>query len=157
MMGEWEINAAEDMALVRNMFLEYSRELGDDFCFQGFQDELATLPSKYAPPKGCILQANLKGAVGGIVALRPYDGLHGCCEMKRMYVRPEFRGAGLGRLLADAIVERATSLGYDRMLLDTLIRLQPAVALYRSLGFKEIDPYYQNPISGVIFMAKDLN
>lgn len=156
MMAEWDIQHAEDMTLVRELFEEYSQELGADFCFQGFREELASLPCKYGPPRGRILLASANGTVGGVVALRPYDDLTGACEMKRMYVRPEFRGTGIGRKLAESIIGEATSIGYGQMLLDTLVRLAPAVALYRSLGFEEIEPYYNNPIDGVVFMSKVL-
>ena len=120
-----------------------------DLCFQGFEEELATLPGRYAPPRGSILLARVDAEVVGCVAVRPIaDGI---CEMKRLFVRPPFRGRSIGRELAEAIIARSKSLGYGRMRLDTLVRLERANELYARLGFVRTDPYYDNPLDGVVY------
>lgn len=151
-----DIEVALNMDLVSILFREYAQELGEDLCFQGFEEELASLPGKYGPPRGSILLARIGNDDAGIVALRPYEAIPGSCEMKRMYVRPRFRGLGMGRLLAEAILVEAKRMEYEKMFLDTFERLESAVALYKSLGFEEIDPYYSNPMPGVIYMSKAL-
>lgn len=140
---------------VEILFREYAAELDIDFCFQGFEAEISSLPGKYAVPMGAILLATdaSSGREAGIVALRPF-GDSGQCEMKRMYVRPEFRGKGLGRMLAVEIIAVASQAGYTEMLLDTLHKLQPAIKLYKDLGFEEIEAYYDNPIEGVVYLRK---
>jgi putative acetyltransferase len=129
-----------------------------DLCFQGFARELETMPALYGPPRGCLLLGRVPGAADpgfvGCVALRDRGG--GVCEMKRLYVRPEHRSTGLGRTLAVEIIARARALGYDRMVLDTLERLERARALYQALGFRPITPYYANPLAGVVYLALDL-
>jgi ribosomal protein S18 acetylase RimI-like enzyme len=163
------------LARIRELFEEYARDLGHDLAFQDFATELATLPGKYAPPGGAILVAAAgalatSGAcdprepdrvsadlVAGCVALRPLgDPAARNAEMKRLWVRPAWRRAGLGRRLAEAIVERARQLGYGRIRLDTLASMTPALALYRSLGFREIPPYYPNPLPDVVYLEKTL-
>jgi ribosomal protein S18 acetylase RimI-like enzyme len=144
-----------DMHRVRELFLEYGSALNFSLCFQDFDRELAELPGAYAPPEGSILLAIEGNEVAGCVALRK-DG-EGACEMKRLYVRPAYRGLGIGRDLAVAIIETARGLGYERMRLDTVASsMQEAVALYRSLGFKEVEPYRHNPIAGAMFMETEL-
>lgn len=135
---------------VRRLFLEYADFLGVDLCFQGFEQELAELPGAYAPPDGRLLVAIANGTSVGCVALRKLED--GICEMKRLYVQPGFRGQGIGRQLADAIIREARGIGYQRMRLDSLASLQEATALYRSLGFVEIPPYRFNPLSDAVFM-----
>jgi putative acetyltransferase len=137
---------ADELELVRSLFREYGDSLGVDLSFQDFETELAELPWEYAS----ILLGLVDGRPCGCVAVRPLDV--GACEMKRLFVRPDARGTGLGRALAEAAIERARALGFVRMRLDTLPSMEAARALYRSLGFAEIDPYRFNPIEGTSFM-----
>ena len=135
----------------RQLFKEYAAWLEIDLCFQNFDVELAGLPGDYAPPRGRLLLAVDGDQIAGCIALRKMaDGI---CEMKRLFVRAAFRGKGLGRKLADNIIRNATKIGYERMRLDTLPgRMDKAIALYRELGFKEIAPYYNNPVPDAMFM-----
>jgi len=137
------------MESVRRLLLEYADFLGFDLGFQGFREELAGLPGEYAPPDGCLLLATRGREPVGCVALRRIDGQ--ICEMKRLYVCPAFRGLGVGRILAEAIIREARRIGYHRMRLDTVPALREAISLYRSLGFEEIEPYRYNPIEGASF------
>ena len=135
----------------RELFLEYAQSLGFSLCFQSFDEELAGLPGKYATPDGCLLLAESEGKLAGCVALRKLDS--GICEMKRLYVRPAFRGKGFGNLLAKEIISRGRALGYRRMRLDTVEPvMKDAVAMYRRMGFREIAPYCNNPIAGALYM-----
>jgi len=144
------------IAQVRELFLEYAQSLGFSLCFQSFDQELAGLPGDYAPPDGRLLRAEYEGQLAGCVALHKLDA--GICEMKRLYVRPEFRGKGLGRVLAERILKEARDIGYDRLRLDTVEPvMKNAVALYRLLGFREIAPYRANPIEGALYMELDLS
>lgn len=136
------------LADVRALFLEYAEGLGFDLCFQGFEQELAELPGRYAPPGGRLLMARIDDRAAGCVALRSLGT--GVCEMKRLYVRPAYRGMKLGRALAEAIVSEAREIGYERMVLDTIERMAEAVALYRSMGFQPIAPYDYHPIPGTL-------
>ncbi len=145
----------EDIQTTRQLFAEYAESLGFSLCFQSFDLEYATLPGKYAPPRGRLLLAEVDGKAAGCVALRPLE--EGVCEMKRLYVRPEFRGTGLGRLLAETVIAEAKKVGYYAMRLDTVEDKMPsAVALYRALGFHEIGPYTANPVPGAMFMQIEL-
>lgn len=145
----------ERVEAVRQLFLEYAESIGFDLCFQSFQQELAQLPGKYAPPSGRLLLAEVEGQVAGCVALHKLED--GICEMKRLYVRPAFHAQHLGRMLAGAIIDAARELSYARMRLDTIAsKMQAAVQLYRSLGFREIEPYTVNPIPTAMYMALDL-
>ncbi|MDH4196431.1 MAG: GNAT family N-acetyltransferase [Candidatus Aminicenantes bacterium] len=144
----------ERLAIMRRLFREYQELLGVDLCFQGFEDELAELPGKYAPPTGALLLAFDGEEAQGCVALRGIAP--GVCEMKRLYVRPAYRGQGLGRTLAEAVIAEGRRIGYRTMRLDTLEKLREAIGLYESLGFRRIPPYYANPLPGVIYWELDL-
>jgi len=137
---------------------EYARGLGVDLCFQNFDQELASLPGEYAPPRGALLMALVDGQVAGCCALRPVDNADypNASEMKRLYVRHAFRGLGLGRQLAEAAMDAARQGGYASVLLDTLNDMEAARALYADLGFHEIPPYYHNPVPGAHYLKADL-
>ncbi len=137
------------------LFEEYEVELDFDLCFQHFQEELDGLPGAYAPPEGCLLLAEQEDWAVGCVALHKLE--EGICEMKRLYIRPAFRGRTIGRLLTEAVIGQARGLGYDALRLDTVPSMERARALYARLGFREIAPYCLNPIEGAIYMERDLN
>lgn len=141
----------EEIASVRDLFLEYARSLNFSLCFQSFDQELASLPGDYAPPSGRLLLAEFNSRRAGCVAMhRLNDGI---CEMKRLYVRPEFRGHKIGRRLAEAVIAEARAAGYTRMRLDTVAPvMREAVQLYRELGFHEIPAYRPNPMEGTLYM-----
>jgi GNAT superfamily N-acetyltransferase len=144
----------DELAVVRELFREYADGLGVDLCFQGFNEELATLPGQYVRPAGGLWLAVDDANVLGCVALRALDAQR--CEIKRMYVRESARGLGAGRLLAEHVMRAAREAGYGQMYLDTLPKLHAAIALYRSLGFRQTEPYCHNPLPGVLFFACDL-
>ncbi|HEU4592386.1 MAG TPA: GNAT family N-acetyltransferase [Steroidobacteraceae bacterium] len=143
-----------DLEIVRTLFREYAASLNFDLCFQGFEEELAGLPGKYAAPAGAVFLAMKNGEPMGCVALRPIG--NGDCEMKRLFVRPAARGEKLGRRLAERVCRQAVDAGYSRICLDTVESMREARALYESLGFREIEPYVFNPLPEAKYMAREL-
>jgi putative acetyltransferase len=143
------------IAQARELFLEYAQSLGFSLCFQNFDKELADLPGDYSPPEGRLLLAEYEGQLAGCVALHKLED--GICEMKRLYIRPQFRGKRLGRALADRIITEARQIGYQRMRLDTVEPvMKDAVAMYRKIGFCAIAPYCKNPIAGALYLELQL-
>jgi len=149
-----QVETPRQIEEVRRLLREYEASLNVSLCFQGFEKELAELPGDYAPPRGRLLLGCDGDQPAGCVALRGLG--EDTCEMKRLYLRPEFRGQGAGRWLARAVIREARTLGYKRMRLDTLAVMREAKALYESLGFKRIEPYYHNPHPGTEFMELEL-
>lgn len=149
-----EAAGAADFAAARTLFEEYAAQLKIDLCFQGFAAELDRLAQIYAPPTGCLLLARRGDVAVGCGAIRRLSVQS--CEMKRLYVQPGDRGAKLGRVIAQRLLARARALGYTSVRLDTLAEMIPARALYRSLGFREIAAYYDNPLPQVVYMELDL-
>jgi len=145
----------ELLAKARGLFLEYATSLGFDFGFQDFQKEMADFPDEYSSPRGCLLLALCDDELAGCVALRVLS--NGICEMKRLYVKPAFRGLKVGRALAEAIIKAGKDLGYTHMRLDTVPYMKEAISLYGSLGFKEIESYRYNPIEGATYMELALD
>jgi GNAT superfamily N-acetyltransferase len=158
-----------DIALARELFVEYARWLAVDLCFQGFESELATLPGAYAPPRGRLLLAGVRSGAFGCIALRPLEAHGACCadavsansvealgEVKRLYVQPAHRGEGWGHRLAEALIAEARTIGYRELKLDTLEWMGGARKLYMKLGFRECPAYYDNPLPGVVYMALEL-
>ena len=155
------LQAPDSPALIdatRELFAEYARALGIDLCFQHFDAELAALPGEYAAPNGGLLLAFVDGDLAGCGAFRPLPDadIANACEMKRLYVRRAFRRFGLGRLLAQALIDGATQSGYSAMLLDTLDDMEAARGLYETLGFVDVPPYYFNPIAGAHYLKVTL-
>jgi len=148
------VKSAQDLEHIRVLFKEYADSLGFDLDFQDFQEELDGLPGEYSPAEGCLLLAKDGRQIIGCVALRKID--RKTCEMKRLYVRPDFRGKGIGRALSQKIINEARRIGYKKMRLDTIPTMKQANALYHSFGFKKIKPYRYNPIKGALFMELNL-
>lgn len=147
-----------ELPLVRALFTEYAGSLNIDLCFQNFDAELDALPGDYAPPRGTLVLARAGSELVGCCAMRPLDATDypNACEMKRLYVRPVLRGSGVGRRLAEAVMEAAQQAGYATMLLDTLSEMETARAMYQDLGFTEVPPYYYNPIEGAHYLMARL-
>jgi len=145
----------EQIDAIRTLFREYEAELAIDMCFQNFEQELQALPGKYSPPDGRLLLAYADGELVGCIALRKL-GNH-TCEMKRLFLRPSFRGQGYGRTMIEKLIEQAREIGYERMWLDSLPgKMDTAIALYRELGFKDIPAYYDNPLESVVYLERTL-
>jgi len=149
-----QVNKGDELLSVRASFEEYAASLNFDLCFQGFTEELGNLPGNYAPPAGRLLLALHSVEAAGCVALQKFE--EGICEMKRLYVKPRFRGLGIGRTLAETIISEARKIGYKRMCLDTVPSMREAQLLYQSMGFKDAEPYRYNPICGTRFMELTL-
>jgi len=151
-------DSPELLAATREIFREYAQSLDVDLCFQNFEQELASLPGEYDVPSGALLLAFVDGQLAGCGALRAlHDADNGnSCEMKRLFVRPAFRRFGLGRVIAQALLDEAQRIGYSEVLLDTLDDMEAARGLYASLGFEEIPPYYYNPIPGAHYLKATL-
>ena len=147
-----------DLLQTKEIFLAYAKAINIDLCFQDFDTELANLPGDYSPPRGALLLAWVNPKFASCCATRPLDSSDyaNAAEMKRLFVRPEFRGLGLGRQLAESIIDAARMSGYDSVLLDTLDDMEIARAMYEDLGFKEIPPYYHNPLAGAHYLKVDL-
>jgi len=144
----------EELAVTRELFLEYAAGVGVDLCFQSFEEELAELPGKYAPPGGGLWLAVDGQDVAGCVALRRIDADR--CEIKRLFVRSNQRGSGLGRRLAEHVLAAAKEFGYRHILLDTLPTMTAAIAMYRALGFADVKPYCHNPVPGALYLGREL-
>jgi ribosomal protein S18 acetylase RimI-like enzyme len=155
MLSIMDASSGQGLLQVRTLFEEYAASLGVDLCFQGFAEELATLPGSYAPPQGRLLLARWNGETAGCVALRPLQS--DICEMKRLYVRPTHRGDGVGRALAEQVISEAGHAGYSRMRLDSLPTMESAIQLYRQLGFRDVPPYRENPVPGAVFLELSLS
>jgi ribosomal protein S18 acetylase RimI-like enzyme len=150
-----QVESPAQIEQARELFLEYATSLGFSLCFQNFDQELAGLPGDYAPPGGRLLLARYRDQLAGCVALHNLEP--GVCEMKRLYLRPQFRGRGLGRVMAETLIAEARVTGCQKMRLDTVEPVMPnAVAMYRRLGFKEIEPYRANPNAGALYFELDL-
>ena len=149
-----QVESDEHLDCIRELFKEYEKSLGFDLDFQDFEMELAELPGEYAAPDGCLLLAFYENEVAGCAGLRKLE--QGICEMKRMYVRSNFRGKGIGRVMSVRIIEIARAIGYKHMRLDTIDTMRTAISLYKSLDFKKIEPYRYNPINGASYMELSL-
>jgi putative acetyltransferase len=149
-----DASSGERLAEVRQLFQEYAASVGVDLCFQGFAQELEALPGRYEPPEGRLLLALWNQEAAGCVALQPL--LNDICEMKRLYVRPDYRRYGVGRALAEHVIGQAGAAGYSSMRLDSLPSMGPAIQLYRRLGFRDIAPYRPNPVPGAVFLELPL-
>lgn len=156
MLTIFQAETPQQIATARQLMIEYAAALGVSLCFQNFDEELRSLPGKYAAPAGRLLLAEWSGETAGVIALRPLEA-SGVCEMKRLFVRPAFRGRSLGRALAERLIAQATAIGYTRMRLDTMVgKMDRAIALYRELGFREIPAYYASPVRETLFLELEL-
>jgi len=148
------IAAYDHLDEVRELFHEYQKSLGIDLCFQNYDEELMTLPAKYAQPDGRLFLIKVEDDIAGCIALRRFDETR--CEMKRLYIRPRFRGLHCGQALVEKIIQEAKLIGYEEMVLDTLSSLKSAVRLYKNFGFEEVNPYYENPLDDVLYFKLKL-
>jgi len=146
--------AYDDIESIKLLFNEYAQSLEVDLCFQDFKYELDTLPGKYAQPDGRLYVAYWNNYLAGCVALRRYDDTR--AELKRLFIRTEFRGLGMSKKLVQHVINDAKEVGYKQILLDTLNTMKPAISLYQSFGFKEIEPYYENPLEGATYFGLNL-
>ena len=144
----------KDFEKAKELFIEYKNSLNLDLCFQKFHEEISDLPSQYSEPSGCIILCYDNNEPIGCIALRKFEG--NTCEMKRLYLRSEARGKGIGRVLANKIIEKAKQFGYKKIRLDTIVTMKEAIVLYKSMGFKVIAPYRFNPLEGVIYMELEI-
>lgn len=149
-----QVTSEPHLSQAKSLFLEYAASLSFNLCFQGFEREVSGLPGLYGPPGGSLLLALRDGGPCGCGAFRPLD--EGICEMKRLYLRPDARGMGIGKMLAETLIADATARGYRQMNLDTINTMVEAISLYRSLGFQETDPYTSNPVPGAMFFSLSL-
>jgi ribosomal protein S18 acetylase RimI-like enzyme len=150
-----QAESSAEIAIVRELFVEYAESLGFSLCFQNFDRELAGLPGDYTPPNGRLLLAKCGAESAGCVALHSLEP--GVCEIKRLYIRPQFRGTGMGKMLTNTVISEAKAIGYKKVRLDTVEpKMKNAVGLYRALGFREIAPYRPNPIEGAMYMELEL-
>jgi ribosomal protein S18 acetylase RimI-like enzyme len=148
------VETEEALMESKTLLVEYMDTIRNEVCFQNFDQEVANLPGDYTPPDGRLLIARIDGSIAGCIALRKLE--EGTCEMKRLYVRPQFRGLQIGRALTEAVIAEAREIGYTRMRLDTLPSMKKAQAIYQDIGFKEIPPYHSYPIEGVKFLELEL-
>jgi ribosomal protein S18 acetylase RimI-like enzyme len=146
--------SGEHLEITKKLFMEYARSLEFSLGFQDFEEEIAGMPGHYGPPDGCILLVYVGDEAAGCVALRKLE--KGICEMKRLYVRPEYRGQGIGKALSEKVIEEAMRIGYHKMRLDTLASMKEAISIYRRQGFREIKPYRYNPFEYAVFLEKDI-
>lgn len=149
------IEEGKELDVIRDLFREYEKELNEDICFQSFDEELKDPLKKYGPPSGDLILAYWEDDIAGCIALMGMKE-SGACEMKRLYVRPEFRGNKIGRVLIEELLSSAKQKDYQRMRLDTFLKLESAIYLYRQFGFVNISAYYNNPLPGVLYMDKQL-
>ena len=149
------IEEGKELDVVRDLFRDYEKELNEDICFQSFEEELKYPLKKYGPPAGDLLLAYWDDEIAGCIALTKLKE-QGACEMKRLYVKPTFRKNKIGKLLVEDILSSAKEKEYKKMRLDTFLKLEPAIHLYQQFGFKNISPYYDNPLPGVVYMEKEL-
>lgn len=150
----FKAESAEHLDIAKKLFLEYAHSLEFSLGFQDFEEEIADLPGRYGPPDGCLLLAFSNDEPAGCVALRKME--EGICEMKRLFVRPEYRGGGIGKTLSVKIIEEAGKIGYNKMRLDTLGTMKEAISIYRRQGFRDIKPYRFNPFENAVFLEKDI-
>jgi len=149
------IEEGKDLDVIRDLFREYEKELNEDICFQSFDEELENPLKKYGPPSGDLILAYWEDEIAGCIALARMKE-QGVCEMKRLFVKPSFRKNKIGRILVEELLSSAKERNYEKMKLDTFLKLEAAIQLYRKFGFENISAYYNNPLPGVVYMEKQL-